>query len=80
MSSPEKDNFGNWCKFAFGCFLLWVGASRLFQFVAYGHTSFGPSSRFPLELTGESAALVHILYVSLGVVIGISGIKGLLSK
>ncbi len=80
MSSHSKDNFGNWCKFTFGSFLFCAGATSLFHFFAYGYADFGPSNRFPFELTGESAALVYVVYFVSGILLGISGIKGLLSK
>ena len=80
MRSPSKDNTGNWCKFILGSFFCCVGASELFQFVTAGRASFGPSHNIPIHLTGESAALVYVLYVALGALTCVSGIKGLLSR
>ena len=80
MSIPSRDNFGNWCKFVFGSFFFCAGASELFQFAAHDQVSFGPSRSFPIHLTGESAALVYVLYVAIGALTCVSGIKGLLSK
>ena len=80
MSSPSRDNTGNWCKFILGSFFLCVGASELFKFVAYGQASFGPLRSVPIHLTGESAAFVYVFYVALGALTCVSGVRGLLSK
>ena len=78
--AAKKDNFSNWCKFLFGGFLLGSGADSLYQFIVFGQSSYGPSSRFPLGLTGESAALVYVIYVVGGALICFSGAKGLVAK
>ena len=80
MGSPPKDNFGNWCKFILGGFFFCVGAVELFQFVAYGEASLGPYSKMPIHLTGENAALAYVLYLTLGALTCVSGMKGLLSR
>ena len=80
MRSPSRDNTGNWCKFILGSFFFCVGASELFQFVTSGLASFGPSHNIPIHLTGENGALVYVLYVILGSLTCVSGIKGLRSK
>ncbi|WP_162314670.1 hypothetical protein [Pseudoxanthomonas yeongjuensis] len=78
--TDQKDNFSNWCKFLFGGFLLGSGADALYQFIVSGQSTFGPSSRFPFGLGGESAAVIYVIYVVGGALLCFSGAKGLIAK
>ena len=75
-----RDTFPSWFKFVFGAFLLCTGALSLYTFVTTGIVSFGPSGRFPIELGGESAALVYVVYLAVGALLVVSGAKGLVRK
>ncbi len=80
MSAPLRDNFPNWFKFLFGAFLLCTGALSLYSFSTTGIVHFGPSSRFPVEFSGEVASLVYVVYLAVGALLVRSGLKGLLGK
>jgi hypothetical protein len=80
VSAPLRDTFPSWFKFLFGAFLLCTGAVSLFSFVTTGIVRFGPSGRFPVEFGGETAALVYVVYLTVGALLVVSGVKGLTRK
>ena len=80
MSAPVRDNFPSWFKFVFGAFLLCSGAVSLYSFVTTGIVHFGPSSKFPIELEGQAAALAYVVYLAAGGLLVVSGVKGLVRK
>ena len=73
-------SFKNWIRFTLGTFFFWVGVGSLITFVESGYAKYGPAASFPLELHGEAAALMYVLWTVLGALFALSGFKGLRSK
>ena len=80
MSSLPKDNFGNWAKFLFGALLFCMSLPNLYVYAITGQAFFRHFKSFPFDLDGSNAAAMYGLYFVVGVLLLVSGAKGLLSK
>lgn len=80
MRMTERDNFGNWCMFLLGGFMVSTGVLKLYRYAMTGNAHHPPSRLLPLDLAGSDAAMFYVCYFLAGAFILAAGIRGLTSK